>query len=97
LEKINTAVFSGNRQDEFRLFRCRLKRTATSWHPFFSPTAAWTAPRPFDPGAAGQACELEIRPSDEDPGQIWQMITDEPLRLSLAYVAAVSPRIKAYE
>jgi hypothetical protein len=35
--------------------------------------------------------DLKIRRSDEDPRRIWQMITDEPLRLSLAYVATVSP------
>lgn len=38
--------------------------------------------------------DLRIRRSDEDPRQIWQMITDEPLRLSLAYVATVSRREK---
>jgi hypothetical protein len=35
---------------------------------------------------------LKVRWSDEDPRQVWKMITDAPLRLSLAYVATVSPR-----
>jgi hypothetical protein len=35
---------------------------------------------------------LKIRWSDEDPRQVWKMITSEPLRLSLAYVATVSPK-----
>jgi hypothetical protein len=37
-------------------------------------------------------CDLKIRRSDEDPRQIWKMITDGPLRLSLAYIATVSPK-----
>lgn len=37
-------------------------------------------------------CDLKIRRGDEDPRQIWKMITDAPLRLSLAYVATVSPK-----
>ena len=40
---------------------------------------------------AGPPCNLKIRRSDEDPRRIWNMITDEPLCLSLAYVATVSP------
>jgi hypothetical protein len=36
--------------------------------------------------------QLKIRRSDEDPRVIWKMITDEPLRLSLAYVATISPK-----
>lgn len=36
--------------------------------------------------------ELKIRHSDEDARQIWQMITDKPLQLSLAYTATVSPK-----
>ena len=36
--------------------------------------------------------QLKIRRSDEDPRAIWKMITDQPLRLSLAYVATVSPK-----
>jgi hypothetical protein len=36
--------------------------------------------------------ELKIRRSDEDTRQIWKMITGAPLRLSLAYVATVSPK-----
>ena len=40
---------------------------------------------------AGHPCNLKIRRSDEDPRRIWNMITDEPLCLSLAYVATVSP------
>jgi len=35
--------------------------------------------------------EIKIRPSDEDPRAIWRMITDQPLRLSLAYVATIRP------
>ena len=35
---------------------------------------------------------LKIRWSDEDPRQVWKLITDESLRLSLAYVATVSPK-----
>jgi hypothetical protein len=38
------------------------------------------------------AVQLKIRSSDEDARQIWKMITDRPLRLSLAYVATVSPK-----
>jgi len=36
--------------------------------------------------------DLKIRRSDEDARQVWKMITDEPLRLSLSYVATVSLR-----
>jgi hypothetical protein len=35
---------------------------------------------------------VKVRVSDEDPRQIWKTVTDDPLRLSLAYVATVSPR-----
>jgi len=42
-------------------------------------------------------CSLKIRRSDEDARQIWRMITDNPLRLSLAYVATVSPNPAAGE
>jgi hypothetical protein len=35
---------------------------------------------------------LKIRGSDEDPRQIWRMISDAPLRLSLAYIATIAPR-----
>lgn len=45
----------------------------------------------FSPGPEAVECELKIRCSDEDSRQVWQMITDEPLRLSLSYVATVSP------
>jgi hypothetical protein len=38
------------------------------------------------------AFTLKIRRSDEDARQIWRMITSEPLRLSLAYVATLSPK-----
>jgi hypothetical protein len=34
--------------------------------------------------------QIKLRLSDEDPRQIWKMVTDQPLRLSLAYVATVS-------
>ena len=36
--------------------------------------------------------QLKVRRSDEDSRQIWKMITPDPLRLSLAYIATVSPR-----
>jgi len=36
---------------------------------------------------------LKIRWSDEDPRQVWKMITDQPLRFSLAYVATVFPKL----
>jgi len=36
--------------------------------------------------------ELKVRRSDEDSRQIWKMMTDQPLRLSLAYVATISPK-----
>ena len=36
--------------------------------------------------------DLKVRRSDEDPRQIWKMITDQPLQLSLAYVATISPK-----
>lgn len=35
--------------------------------------------------------QIKIRRSDEDARQIWRMITDLPLRLSLAYIATVAP------
>jgi hypothetical protein len=47
---------------------------------------------PMESAPNGTDWDLKIRRSDEDPRQIWQMITDEPLRLSLAYVAAIVPR-----
>jgi hypothetical protein len=34
---------------------------------------------------------VTIRRSDEDARQVWRLITSEPLRLSLAYIATVSP------
>jgi len=43
--------------------------------------------------APAPGCEVKIRRSDEDPRQIWRMITDMPLRLSLAYIATVSPKL----
>ncbi len=46
----------------------------------------------FEPGAMTTECDLKIRRSDEDARQVWKMITDEPLRLSLAYVATISPK-----
>jgi hypothetical protein len=46
------------------------------------------------PVAAGRTTRLQlvVRASDEDPRQIWRMVSDERLRLSLAYVALVSPK-----
>jgi hypothetical protein len=46
----------------------------------------------FGHGVMGHKCTLRIRWSDEDPRRVWKMITDMPLRLSLAYVATVSPK-----
>ena len=37
----------------------------------------------------------KLRRSDEDPRQVWKMITDQPLRLSLAYVATLAPESRA--
>ena len=37
------------------------------------------------------AVAVKMRRSDEDPRQVWKMITDYPLQLSLAYIATVSP------
>lgn len=37
-------------------------------------------------------CVLAIRRSDEDAREVWKMITSDPLRLSLAYVATVKPK-----
>jgi hypothetical protein len=36
------------------------------------------------------ADQLKMRLSEEDPRAIWKMVTNEPLRLSLAYVATIS-------
>jgi hypothetical protein len=36
--------------------------------------------------------DLKIRRGDEDARQIWKMITDRPLQLSLAYIATISPK-----
>ena len=36
--------------------------------------------------------KVKVRPSDEDPRQIWKSITNDRLRLSVAYVATVSPK-----
>jgi hypothetical protein len=46
----------------------------------------------FGDGWIENDCNLRIRWSDEDPRQVWKMITDEPLRFSLACVATISPR-----
>lgn len=51
----------------------------------------------FAPGAMTLACNLKIRRSDEDARQVWKMITDVPLRLSLTYVATVSPKRRDLE
>ena len=37
------------------------------------------------------AIQLKIRSSDEDARTVWKMITDQPLQLSLAYIATISP------
>jgi uncharacterized protein DUF4255/TIR domain-containing protein len=39
--------------------------------------------------------QVKLRPSDEDPRQVWKMVTDTPLQLSLAYVATVSIGVTA--
>jgi hypothetical protein len=49
----------------------------------------------FESGAMTAEYDLKIRWSDEDPRQVWKMITDDRLRLSLAYVATVSPQRRA--
>jgi len=46
----------------------------------------------FASDAMTTECDLKIRRSDEDARQVWKMITDNPLRLSLTYVATVSPK-----
>lgn len=46
-------------------------------------------PEESEPGEAGQRWGLRIRASDEDARQVWKMITERPLRLSLSYVATV--------
>ena len=35
--------------------------------------------------------ELKIRRSDEDARKVWKMVTDQPLRLSLSYIATIAP------
>ena len=47
------------------------------------------ASRFFDEGPS--RFTAKIRRSDEDPRQVWKMITDQPLRLSMAYVATLAP------
>jgi hypothetical protein len=37
-------------------------------------------------------CNLKVRRSDEDARQVWKLITSDPLRLSLSYIATVSAR-----
>ena len=46
----------------------------------------------FGPDWMETDCILRVRWSDEDPRHVWKMITDEPLRFSLACVATVSPK-----
>jgi hypothetical protein len=36
--------------------------------------------------------DVKIRRSDEDAREVWKMITNQPLRLSLSYIATVSPK-----
>lgn len=50
-------------------------------------------PAPYSRLAPG--VQLKVRPSDEDPRQIWKMVTDMPLQLSLAYVVTVSTSMVA--
>jgi hypothetical protein len=49
----------------------------------------------FAPGVMTDECDLKIRLSDEDARQVWKMITDDPLQLSLAYIATISPKRRA--
>jgi len=51
----------------------------------------------FGPDWKKNNCNLRIRWSDEDPRQVWKMITDEPLRFSLACVATISPKAMGTE
>ena len=39
--------------------------------------------------------QVKLRRSDEDPRQVWKMVTDAPLQLSLAYIATVSSQTAA--
>src|SRR5688572_2188701 len=39
--------------------------------------------------------QVKLRRSDEDPRQVWKMVTDAPLQLSLAYIATVSSQAAA--
>lgn len=41
--------------------------------------------------------QVKLRRSDEDPRQVWRMVTEAPLQLSLAYVATVSAEADASE
>jgi len=41
--------------------------------------------------------QVKLRRSDEDPRQVWKMVTDTPLQLSLAYIATVSIQSAANE
>lgn len=46
----------------------------------------------FDLPTLERELTLTIRRSDEDAREVWKMITSDPLRLSLAYVATVKPK-----
>src|SRR5262249_781177 len=48
--------------------------------------------RSFDSYFEAHNYQLKIRRSDEDPRAIWKLISDDPLRLSLAYVATITPK-----
>jgi len=48
----------------------------------------------FSPDEVTSELILKIRRSDEDARQVWKMVTDDPLRLSLTYVATISPKIE---
>jgi hypothetical protein len=45
----------------------------------------------FADNVAGPALELKVRRSDEDARKVWKMVTDQPLRLSLSYIATIAP------
>ena len=51
----------------------------------------------LESAAMTNKCILKVRWSDEDPRQVWKSITEQPLRLSFAYVATVSPKATGAE
>jgi hypothetical protein len=45
----------------------------------------------LDPALPAAGLAVKVRSSDEDPRQLWKLVSSQPLRLSLAYVASVVP------